>query len=379
VQEEIAQVVDDCRSALTLAERMEWKSFDPFDLLLSPPFEWVRRRLVFAGRVIVQIGRRSGPGVRRFVGVRPHEEAKSTADLLHACALLAPEPWARDAIDPLAERLRRLAIPTPHGHAWGLGFPWASRFVSVPSGAPNAYTTISAVAALTRAGDDRHLELARAGAAFISEDLGVVSDGSASWFRYWPNDDSWIVNVQALLAASFQELARLTGAEKLASHAALAARAALRAQRPDGSFPYSMDPRGQFMDAFHTGFVLEGLTRFRQSGGDLADARLDEAIDRGMAFFRSRLVDGEGRPLKAPGGEPVRDGQNVGQLIQTLVVCGNDVDRRQAVEIWRSYRTQPWLRAPEAAAQSGTVSLRWDVAPVALALAHLAVALSRET
>jgi hypothetical protein len=276
--------------------------------------------------------------------------------------------WPEQYIGQLGDRLCRLAVPTTHGCGWGLGFPYASRFVSVPARTPNAYTTISCVLALARAaaktGDERLLTAAQAGARAISSDLGIVDDGARRWFRYWPHNDACIVNLQALIAGCFAQLGRTVGDQRLIDEAELAAEITSAAQHEDGSFPYSLDDRGSFVDAFHTGFVLEGLSRFRDAGGQLSAS----CVPHGVDYLQARLMAPSGLPRSSPDGRVVQDGQNVGQLVQTLALCGDAGQTRLACEVWQAH-AQPTAFGP-------TASLRWDVGPIVLAGAHLAAALT---
>jgi hypothetical protein len=204
---EVDQIVARCRAAFELASSVDWRSYDPFDALLLPFGEAARARSPLLARVLVQGGRRSGARLRRRLGIKPHQEAKALADFLAASTRLARLPageWAPAYREELTDRLAELAIRLPHGLAWGLSFPYSSRFVSVPARTPNTYTTICCVEALLdvaeHAHDARALDLARAGARAVAKDLGVVRDGRHAWFRYWPSDDTCIVNVQALVA-----------------------------------------------------------------------------------------------------------------------------------------------------------------------------------
>src|SRR5262249_28845195 len=135
---------------LSLGESVEWRSHDPWDLLLSP----VARRLPeispFAARVVLQVGRRSGVGLRRLLRVPPHEESKTLADFLQAAVLLGRvgETWSTEHLSGMSARLRDRALATNTGYAWGNAFPYASRFVAVPANEPNIYTTTAACQAL---------------------------------------------------------------------------------------------------------------------------------------------------------------------------------------------------------------------------------------
>ena len=372
-QPAIAPIISTCRRGFELAAAVSWSSHDPFDFLLISGGDAVRARSALAGRALVQLGRRGGAPIRRVARVAPHQEAKAIADFLSAAVLVSSDPageWSEHYVGQLGHQLCGLALPTPHGCGWGLGFPYASRFVSVPARTPNAYTTISCVLALAcaadKTGDERLLSTAQAGARAISFDLGIVRDGARRWFRYWPQNDACIVNVQALIAGCFARLGRMVGDPRLIDEAGLAAEITSAAQREDGSFPYSLDERGAFVDAFHTGFVLEGLSRFRSAGGELGAS----SVPRGLDYLQARLMAPSGLPRSSPDGPVAQDGQNVGQLVQTLAVCGDPAQMRRACEIWQAH-AQPRPFRPAA-------SLRWDIGPVVLAGAHLAGALSAQ-
>lgn len=383
---EVDEIVAPCRAGFELASSADWRSYDPFDALLVPFGAALQRRSPLAARLTVQAGRRSGTRLRRLLGVRPHHEAKALADFLAASAILARSvpggEWASSYQEDLTSRLERLSIPLRNGLAWGLSFPYSSRFVSVPARTPNAYTTICCVDALLdvaeRSEGPHLLELACAGARGVSTDLGVVRDGRHAWFRYWPGDDTCIVNVQALAAGCFGRLGSITDDRGLCAQANLAADVVRAAQRPDGSFPYSTDSRGGFTDSFHTGFVLEGLTRYRRNASDASAAGVQECVDRGMEFLRTRLIGPSDLPLSSPDGRVVRDGQNVGQLVQTLLTCGTNRDRHVATELW--LRWAPGASGADIASGSGhrAPSLRWEVGPVVLAGARLASAIAEE-
>jgi len=367
-----------CRTGFEFASDLDWRSLDPFDFLLAPFGERTRRLSPFAARLLIQLGRRSGRGLRRLAQIRPREEAKAIADFLWASVVLAAAgqaSWVSSYHEALSSRLERLSIELPNGRGWGYQFPYASRFVSVPAHTPNAYATVCCVTALTSAAsylqDDYLLDIASSGARSVSVDLGIVRDGEQSWFRYYPGDDSWVVNVQALIAGCFQELGQLANNDKLCTYAELAATAAIVAQQNDGSFPYAMDKRGQFVDAFHTGFVLEGLNRFRRCGGKVDLVDVDASVANGMDFMRQHLIGLAHLPRRFPDGPVALDGQNVAQLIQTLVLCGDAADRTVALRCWSE-----WIRQAgppiDSQYRRGRTSLRWDVSPMVLASSHLA-------
>ena len=84
------------RRAFDTASGIDWRSHDPFDLLLSPYLGGLRRRTPLGARVFVQIGKRSGARTRKLLRVPTHEEPKALADYLRAAVLLASlgRSWA---------------------------------------------------------------------------------------------------------------------------------------------------------------------------------------------------------------------------------------------------------------------------------------------
>jgi len=364
---ELAVLENAARSSFATAAELDWQSHDPFDLLLSPMLGGLRRTPLLA-RIAVQVGRRSGRGVRRFLRVPRHEEAKALADYLRAAVLLRSggAGWADGWIDPLTARLRGTGTSTDNTCGWGLSFPYVSRFTNVDRGIPNTYVTTAAaealLAAATVTGDPDALNAARAGTRFLVERLGVFSDGKTQWIRYWPDADARIVNIQAS-AASLLVRAGAGDDELLRVAAALAA-TAVAAQRPDGSWPYSEEPTGTFVDGFHTGFILQGLTEYRDA---CADPRVDDAIERGLAYFHEHLLTDDGLPRGFAGGRVSLDTQNVAQCIQTLVICARgDHDVTAAATLWDATTVQP----------AKFTALRWSSGPRALATAYLLRALT---
>ena len=361
------------REAFELGSRLDWRSHDPYDLLLSPVGRAVQGRSWFAARVLVQVGRRSGPTVRAALRVPVHEEPKTLADFLRAAAILtsAGEHWASEYAPGLAARLRTTSVPTDAGPGWGLAFPYASRFISVERGVPNLYVTIVVCQALLDyhdlTGDVVARETALDGCRFIVDGLGSFERGGNRWLRYWRDLDSPTVNVQASAASLLARAGILTGNERLLAAADAAAATTVATQRPDGSWLYSDDGRASFVDGFHTGFTLQGLAEYAALRGSAAAGAADAAA-RGFSYFVDHLLTPDGLPRGLAGGRVSLDGQNVAQCVQTLVVCSRGPhDVATAHRLWRL--CLPWLLRGGGGRYP---ALRWTIAPATLATAYLA-------
>jgi hypothetical protein len=372
---EQARLEEALRTSFALAARLQFASHDPYDLLLSPLLRKVPGTSPLAARVAVQAGKRSGTRVRRLLRVPMHEDAKTIADYLEAAVLLTGSgyTWAGAYIATLARRLQLLAVRSEHGLAWGLGFPYASRFVVAPAGTPNAFVTTRATRALLRlswlTGARSAWNDVRAGCRFLLDGLGSIVLGGRSWLRYWPGQDDAVVNIQASAAALFAGVGAQSRDERFLAAADRAVETVVAAQLPDGSWPYSAGGRAPFVDGFHTGFVLEGLAEYSALRGN-GSGPVSEAIDAGLRFFEQRLLTPDGRPRAVVDGPPSADGQTFAQCVQTLAACGEDAAHlRRAFAVWSG----------GLGTRSRFTALRWTEAPLALAAATLLAAPARSS
>jgi polysaccharide biosynthesis protein VpsJ len=367
-QIERRQLADAARHVFELGERLDWKSYDPYDVLLSPVGR-IAERAPLGARVLLQLGKRSGANLRQVLRVPRHEEPKALADFLLAASMLAQagEEWAAPYTETLAERLVGMATRTSEGYGWGINFPWVSRFGVMAAGEPNIYTTTVACQALLDAheltGRASSLQGALDGTRFICDCLGTFVHRGRPWLRYSAGSTSPIVNIQASSAALFARVHRLRPDERLLDLADAAADVTVSVQRPDGSWPYADDGRGDFVDGFHTGFTLQGLRQYDGLRGD-GGVSVAAAVESGFTYFKHHLLTDEGRPRGFADGSASSDGQTVAQAIQTLVASGDADDLALAGDVWRAMLASGRLERPFPA-------LRWTLGPFVVATASL--------
>ncbi len=369
-----------------LAERLDWSSYDPYDFLLSPYLCWLQRASPLGARISIQVGKSSGAPSRQILGIRPHQEAKTLSDYISAAVILARAnvAWASSYVDLLLDLLDKRAIVTPQGKGWGLEFPYTSRYVNAPARTPNAYQTVYTIHALLDAyektGNSLGVQSAAEGCRFIREGLGDFEYGGRRWFYYWPARQIPAPNVQALIASAFARSGPILGDTELSRLADRCAEVVISAQRMDGSWPYSEDGRANFVDGFHTGFILQGLAEYLRYR-DLANPDVLNSLDRGLRFFREHLVTQDKLPRYFADGPVSLDGQNFAQCIQTLTVCAqNQRDLEIARSMWMSvyhpdqFRTIGSSLQKQIGAAIQFPELRWTIGPAVLATAHLVFA-----
>ena len=123
---------------------------------------------------------------------------------------------------------------------------------------------------------------------------------TASTCSYTPFDKGGIINASAYRAAmltwasvDFNETRYWDIAERNLNFV-------LETQRPDGSWPYSIEGERDFVDHFHTCFVLKALAKIDQvRPGDACR----QAINKGIQYYLGNLLDEQKLPKpfsKAP-------------------------------------------------------------------------------
>jgi hypothetical protein len=279
------------------------------------------------------------------------------------------EGWAAAYSHELSTRLQRRAVRASAGCGWGIQFPWVSRFGAIAAGEPNIYTTTVACQALLDnhelRGSSTSLDTAVEAVDFIFRGLGTFTHRGRTWLRYTAGSTSPIVNVQASSASLFARVAEHCDDEKLLEAADRAAEVVVSSQRDDGSWTYSDDGRGDFVDGFHSGFTLQGLVEYAARRRVHGVPGTAHAIEAGFSYFKEHLLTPDGRPRGFADGSVSLDGQNLAQAIQTLVVCGDEADAVIAARMWELGAGQ------RPVSQATFPALRWSIGPSVLATAYL--------
>ncbi len=306
--------------------RHDYEGADPFDGLESRYFAaspFTSARLVRLAWL--QAMKHAPHLVRKCAGMPPLLNPKTLALLLGAGAGLPVCDWqGRADFDgfALAQDLtcQLLALQNADG-GWGYPFAWQARAFYAGRGQSNAIVTCFVVDGLLRGGKlpPDHPAL-QAAARFLQRDLwrgrgrghgrgrgGAVDEGH---FAYITQSDAEIHNVSLWCAWILAQLRP----DNEASVPAL--QRVIDQQQPDGSWAYGTRPHHQFIDGFHTGYILDLLHRFHRSGNCAID--VTSAMDRGWQFYRQSCFDDAGIPRSFAGTSGYLDSHAVAQSIATL-------------------------------------------------------------
>lgn len=366
-------------AALEIWDRLASRDFagwDPYDALNARFLPEAIKNARVCRRVLTQLVKRSPLPLQLLLGVKRQVDAYTLGHALLAAARLSGGPGAaapgsrvgappetgasaptggaadraaglRTTCELIVARLRSLAQRDGDRLGWGYHFPVHTRFFSYVPPTPNLIVTAfvaKGMAAVTRAGLVDCTAEVRGAAAFILGGLPCISDDTGQCVGYVPGETAAVHNANLLAALVLCEAAEIVGATPGAAGPAGApaghpasppggpaavfgdaaawlaaalscARYTVARQAADGSWPYSEEPYGRWVDGFHTGFVLEGLARVVRATGDPA---LTAALQRGVRYYVAQLFGPGGEPKYYPGHPYPCDALSAAQGIETL-------------------------------------------------------------
>lgn len=197
------------------------------------------------------------------------------------------------------EVLEQTRCPGYRHHGWGYPFDWVTRTGVMTAGTPLITTTpyvYEAFAAVHRIdGQARWLDIMQSAAEHAAADIPdreVSADAASA--GYSPNDRQvGVVNASAYRAFLLMTAARQFGRDDYRRIAERNLAFVLGAQQPDGSWFYAMDGVRDFVDHFHTCFVLKALAKIEAMTGHEG---CRQAIAAGVAFYVRHLFDERGLP-----------------------------------------------------------------------------------
>ncbi len=277
----------------------DWAGYDPYDALNSKLFEaspFAHSRL--ARLILTQALKRSPINVRGLLQIPKTQNPKGIALILSAL-LKAPKLYTeetRDLTGLLAERLVMLrSADSPHW-CWGYSFPWQTRSIIVPRGAPNLVCTTFVAWALLDLYEQclqpRYLRMASSAAEYIWNELYWSDGGAVAGFSYpLPSVRNQVHNANFLAAALFCRVSKHTGDERFLGPALRAARYSAAKQQPDGSWLYGEGPSQEWIDNFHTGYNLCALQSISR---DARTTEFKSNLQQGFEFYRTNFFREDG-------------------------------------------------------------------------------------
>jgi hypothetical protein len=185
-------------------------------------------------------------------------------------------------------------------YCWGYPFNWETRTGTFTEGTPMItsmpymYEAFRQVHQLD--GDPKWLEIMRSIADHAFEDYQdyeVSPDASTCCYTPGLENTKGVINASAYRAFLLTQAALDFSEGKYRNVAERNLNFVLESQNKNGSWYYSTDNVRDFVDHFHTCFVMKALSKIELLTGS---ARCAKAIERGVGYYLSNLFDADGLP-----------------------------------------------------------------------------------
>jgi hypothetical protein len=273
---------------LNYCRSKNWAGYDPYDALnsdLFKAFPFLDSR--FPRLALTQLLKRSPINVRSLLRIAPTQNPKGLAIILKAVIKLSGLGLVEEElVRQLAEKVVAARSPDFSYVAWGYSFPWQTRTIIVPRGAPNlvctTFTADALLDAFDQTGDTKYLDAATSAADYIVKEL-YWEEGDVRSFNYpLKTSRSRIHNANLLAAALLCRIHKLAGNDQFLGIALKAARYSASKQHPDGSWPYGELEVQSWIDNFHTGYNLCALDDIVRITGS---SEFEPAIQQGYSFY----------------------------------------------------------------------------------------------
>ena len=186
-------------------------------------------------------------------------------------------------------------------YCWGYPFHWETRTGTLMEGTPlittvpYVYEAFAQVYALDKSAKWSGIMRSIAEHAFACYRDKEISPNSMSCaYTPAPDDPCGVVNASAYRAFLLTKAAHDFSDARYQEVADRNLNFVLTSQNADGSWYYALDGERDFVDHFHTCFVLKALAKIERLTGC---ARCGSAIERGVLYYVKNLFDSNGLPM----------------------------------------------------------------------------------
>ncbi|MGH9240958.1 MAG: hypothetical protein ACRD3G_23195 [Vicinamibacterales bacterium] len=247
------------------------------------------------------------PGVRRVLGPKlrfPIADAHYAMGFGYLYRVTGQRGHLQH-MEAYLDALERTRCPGFDEYCWGYPFDWVTRNGTIARDTPLITTTPYVYEAFLLGyeitGREDSLRIMASIARHAANDIKAfpVSADAASC-SYTPFDGGGVINAAAYRAFLLTSAARMFDEPAYWTAAQRNLAFVLDTQNPDGSWQYAVDGVRDFVDHFHTCFVMKALAKIHALTGH---ERTLSALERGVEYYLANLLDGDGLPKpfsKAP-------------------------------------------------------------------------------
>ena len=215
------------------------------------------------------------------------------------------EPAHFDKAVHFLDVLKDTRCPQFEEYCWGYPFDWVTRNGTIARQTPLITTTPYVYEAFLqcqqlRPNDEWRKVLASIARHAFTDIKEFKVSGDSSSCSYTPFDGGGIINAAAYRAFLLTSASQVLAIDPYREAAERNLNFVLDAQNPDGSWYYAVDGVRDFVDHFHTCFVMKALAKIHALTGH---ERCLAALARGVEYYVTHLFESDGLPMpfaKAP-------------------------------------------------------------------------------
>ncbi len=296
-------VVEGLEGLKSYIEINQFRGYDPYDALQSPLFKLPILRsnklLRFGAQQLVK---RSPFNLRPMLLVPKGYNPVTLGLCIQGYSyLFLAEPERKEEhlgkIMWLTSELKGMIPNGFSGACWGYDFDWEARHANILAYQPTVVATGIISNALFIAheitGEPALTELIVGAASFVKNDLNRTETNDGLCFSYSPTDHQQVFNASMKGVRLLAQAYSITKDESLIDLAEKAVRFVVSAQHENGSWGYSLAKGGAWIDNYHTGYVLDCLSAYRELTGR---GDLNKCLDSGFGFYRDHFIEADGMP-----------------------------------------------------------------------------------
>jgi hypothetical protein len=207
------------------------------------------------------------------------------------------------------EELKKSRCPGFEDYCWGYHFDWVTRNGVLKTETPlitstpycyEAFLQVyrlleadkSGISTSNAANDCREIMASIARHAF-KDIKDFPTSEKASSCSYTPFDSGGVINAAAYRAFLLTSASQVFSNASYINVAERNLNFVLDSQNPDGSWYYAVDGVRDFVDHFHTCFVMKALAKVHALTGDAA---MFDALSKGVSYYLDNLFDTDGLP-----------------------------------------------------------------------------------
>ena len=196
------------------------------------------------------------------------------------------------------EELKKSRCPDYKDYGWGYPFDWVTRNGIMKENTPLVTSTPYMYEAFAHVYRIEHRpewkSVLESIARHVSSDIkDFKTSEKGSSCSYNPFDKGGVINAAAYRSAMLTSAAQDLGQDAYWKIAERNLNFVLESQNADGSWYYAVDGVRDFVDHFHTCFVMKALAKIHSMTGHKPCL---EALGRGVEYYLANLFDADGLP-----------------------------------------------------------------------------------